>query len=1536
MAADRLGLQLDLPFVCGFLAVCFVGCCWSQEWKIVSVFENAEIGTEVVNIPLLFGITLPVEKAELPCSIVDGDQYGRFAVDENCTLLVDNPLDYSIQSEYVLKVLILGRVDGEVKVRVQVNDVQGYPPVYNATCETPVVIQNGEERTWLLKADGKMEGVTSDGDVLSTKIGLPETSILHPQIIVNTDNGDCRADVFWAVFYTSDDVAAEQLWLAKIHSISCFSGPPSNRHSLVVNLIHKKANYDPRLSFVRENVPDSWMRNYFQDFIVYSSFTTRSGYQHRFVCQLPETIPPIRIRPVSGSDIRVDIVAINYLWIEIQPTGCPAGRYGPTCQNRCICRNGAYCHAFNGACKCQSGWKGVACDIPKDVISIVATPSDPRDLYISGNVTLHCEVYDIDAVTTSWIFPDGSTKIITGSHGAEVMISDIKTTDNGPYTCQVNDSRGEVFRTDIVLNVDNCAPDRTGQHCEDICNCLHGASCDRWAGCVCPAGWTGHRCQTACPQGTHGYDCRETCECENGACLPSDGACNCTEGWFGQYCSRPCLPGRYGWSCHQICTCKNNATCHHVDGTCKCTAPWTGPTCQVLRNDAPLTFLVPLVLVVAFALIMVAVMYKKGRVIFYAVDHKQETRRLLELELQRLEEDVKEDLQPGWLRRWERKRNCLSPGTMIGMGMFGYVRKSQLHTPEGEVTVAAKSVRTEDAQCYRDFCREAAILVTVHEDKGHKVSESNIIQLLGLITKSPEKFILLEYAPDGDLLNLLRGHKCQLFHEGNFPLTVVRLLRYAEHISRALKELQRLRITHRDVAARNVLITRGDVAKLADFGSARDVYTTTQYVAANGQGNVPVPLKWMALESLESCKYTCQSDVWSFGVFLWEVATLGDEPLYGGRLQLTCSELVGLLRRGVRLDIPRECPGSLYGIMTSCWSTDPSERPSPEKLIELLNGVRMDSCLLVEIETSVYYAWIGVKLTGCPAGRYGPTCQNRCICRNGAYCHAFNGACKCQSGWTGVACDIPKDAISIAATPSDPRDLYISGNATLRCEVYDIDVVSKSWIFPNGSTKIITGSHGAEIMISDIKTADNGPYTCQVNDSRGEVFKTDIVLNVDNCAPDRTGQHCEDVCGCLHGASCDRWAGCVCPAGWTGRRCQTACSQGTHGYGCRETCGCENGACLPSDGACNCTEGWFGQYCSRPCLPGRYGLSCHQICTCKNNATCHHVDGTCKCLAPWTGPTCDIFEGNQQYDTPLTYLVLLVLVVVFVLIMLAGLGMYLYKEGRITFCAGDDKQETRLLLELELQRLEEDVKEDLQPGWLRRWERKPNCLSPGTMIGMGMFGYVRKSQLRTPEGEVTVAAKRCRHFNEGSLLGTVVRLLRYAEHISRALKELQRLRITHRDVAARNVLITRGDVAKLADFGSARDVYTTTQYVPANGQGNVPVPLKWMALESLESCKYTCQSDVWSFGVFLWEIATLGDEPLYGGRLQLTCSELVGLLRRGVRLEIPRECPGSLYGIMTSCWSTDPSERPSPEKLIEGLNDVRMDSCYLMEFETCV
>ncbi|KAI8505949.1 Endothelial cell-specific molecule 1 [Branchiostoma belcheri] len=749
----------------------------TEEFR-VSVPENVAVGQAIFTLPR----TQLGDKAELPCVKMDGDPHFRFNVTKNCTILVANPLDWSVEPAYLLNI---HRGLYNRSVEVQLTDVVGYPPVYNETCETP-------------------------------------------------------------------------------------------------------------------------------------------------------TSPKVR---AFHGNARIEIASIEYADIEVRPIGCPIGKYGFFCNKNCICKNGARCHGFNGACKCAPGWKGVACDIPKPDVSITTTPNDPRQIYTSRNVAFHCRAHNLDTKVMSLRFPNGSEKLVSGENHMTVLVANIQLEDSGYYICMVLDKDGLTLNASMTLDV-HCLSNRKGADCHEVCDCLQGASCDRRAGCVCPPGWTGTRCQIKCPRGTYGKDCTKRCSCQNEAsCNPSGGRCNCTDGWYGNDCGKPCPSGLFGWRCQQPCVCKNNATCNNVDGSCTCVTPWTGRYCdqlQTSRNQPLLEILVPLGSLVLLVAIVTTILFKTG-FLAYSVPETGEEEKIL-FELRRMEQDLAQTLQPGWLGRWEKKARHLTPGPLIGEGMFGKVRRAQLRTSGGQLDVAAKAVRVEDAQSYRDFYREAAILVAVHQVQGQDDNdlESNIVRLVGLITKSAEKYILLEYAQKGDLLGFLRGIK-----NNNQEYQLENLLGYAVHIARALQELERLRIAHRDVAARNVLITADDVAKLADFGLARDVYATTQYVRANRPGlDELLPLKWMALESIETGEYTCQSDVWSFGVLLWEIATLGQDPCYDGRMQLTFLQMVGILRQGTRMNRPPECPEDLYRLMRACWRDVPATRPTPEGIEKRLMQLR--------------------------------------------------------------------------------------------------------------------------------------------------------------------------------------------------------------------------------------------------------------------------------------------------------------------------------------------------------------------------------------------------------------------------------------------------------------------------------------------------------------------------------------------------------------------------------------------------------------------
>ncbi|KAI8482465.1 Endothelial cell-specific molecule 1 [Branchiostoma belcheri] len=827
--------------------------CWASEDKYtVSVPENANPGTDVVSL-------LEIGKAELPCVIVEGDPYGRFYVSTDCTVVVSNSLDWSVQSGYLLKIRV-GQLEDTshrtriVSVLIIVTNVPGYPPVYNETCETPVR-HSGDPDGFLFSLRASAQIETTSGDVMFAK-----------KIITKPlENWDME---------------------------------------------------DPTFTIVIDN--------------------------------------NCRFRHLGG------VKNVEAMTVDVSPVGCPPGKYGLLCNKTCICKNGARCHGFNGACKCTHGWQGVACDIPKPGVSATTTPSEPADIYTSANVTIHCKVHHLVVTRLSLRLPNGSDIVNISGNQLDKTVTNIQSEDKGPYTCQVRDTRGNVFNETIVLDIANCPPNRKGEFCDEACACLRGASCDWRSGCVCPPGWTGDRCQTTCPNGTYGERCAKKCRCRNGAsCAPSDGECSCTAGWFGMFCDVPCPRHRHGFRCQKICTCKNNATCDNVDGSCTCAAPWKGKNCdeiQAIGSKTLVEVLVPLGFGIALLACVAIVLHKKRPLCDDTAAADGETEALLELE--QVQNDLAQTVQPGWLRRWETASRHLTLGHLVGMGMFGHVIRAKLKTSTGEIiTVAAKAVRRKDTQCYRNFYKGAAILVAVHEDQHHDNLRSNIIQLMGLVNEASRKYILMEYASKGNLLRLLRQTRRQ-----NGAASLPQHLRYAIHIARALQELQRLAITHCDVAARNVLITADDVAKLADFGLARDVYATVQYVTDDGreqrQDNKEsevLPLNWMSLESLEKGEYTCQSDVWSFGVLLWEIAAQGQEPRYDGNNNPSCRQLAQTLRRGIRLRRPPECSGEMYFVMNSCWQEMPSERPDPDVLEEKLQQVQhaMIPRLLIEMETAV-------------------------------------------------------------------------------------------------------------------------------------------------------------------------------------------------------------------------------------------------------------------------------------------------------------------------------------------------------------------------------------------------------------------------------------------------------------------------------------------------------------------------------------------------------------------------------------------------------
>ncbi|CAL8335086.1 unnamed protein product [Gadus morhua 'NCC'] len=267
------------------------------------------------------------------------------------------------------------------------------------------------------------------------------------------------------------------------------------------------------------------------------------------------------------------------------------------------------------------------------------------------------------------------------------------------------------------------------------------------------------------------------------------------------------------------------------------------------------------------------------------------------------------------------------------------MRKDQVHLCEGEglpggaVLVAVKQLRADaTSQARNDFLKEIKIM--------SRLSDPNIIQLLCVCVASDPLCMVTEYMENGDLNMFLSQREIEstLTHANNIPsVSLSDLLHMSVQISSGMRYLASLNFVHRDLASRNCLLDRRLTIKIADFGMSRNLYSSDYYRI---QGRAVLPIRWMAWESILLGKFTTASDVWAFGVTLWEVFTMCKEQPYSllsdQQVIQNTGEFFRNQGRQVLLYAPPLCPPSLFKLMMCCWGRDADQRPSFEGLYRAL------------------------------------------------------------------------------------------------------------------------------------------------------------------------------------------------------------------------------------------------------------------------------------------------------------------------------------------------------------------------------------------------------------------------------------------------------------------------------------------------------------------------------------------------------------------------------------------------------------------------
>ncbi|XP_047216340.1 high affinity nerve growth factor receptor isoform X1 [Girardinichthys multiradiatus] len=256
----------------------------------------------------------------------------------------------------------------------------------------------------------------------------------------------------------------------------------------------------------------------------------------------------------------------------------------------------------------------------------------------------------------------------------------------------------------------------------------------------------------------------------------------------------------------------------------------------------------------------------------------------------------------------------------LGEGAFGKVYLAEcanLSPDSDKMLVAIKTLKDANESTRQDFQREAELLTVLQHQ--------HIVRFYGVCTDGEPLAMVFEYMRHGDLNRFLRAHgpDARMLEDIKMPplgqLTLPQMLHIAAQIASGMVYLASLHFVHRDLATRNCLVGEGHVVKIGDFGMSRDIYSTDYYRVG---GRTMLPIRWMPPESIMYRKFTTESDIWSFGVVLWEIFTYGKQPWY----QLSNSEAIECITQGRELERPRTCPKEVYLLMQGCWQREPQQR----------------------------------------------------------------------------------------------------------------------------------------------------------------------------------------------------------------------------------------------------------------------------------------------------------------------------------------------------------------------------------------------------------------------------------------------------------------------------------------------------------------------------------------------------------------------------------------------------------------------------------
>uniref|UniRef100_A0A8C4F4U2 Tyrosine-protein kinase n=1 Tax=Dicentrarchus labrax TaxID=13489 RepID=A0A8C4F4U2_DICLA len=272
---------------------------------------------------------------------------------------------------------------------------------------------------------------------------------------------------------------------------------------------------------------------------------------------------------------------------------------------------------------------------------------------------------------------------------------------------------------------------------------------------------------------------------------------------------------------------------------------------------------------------------------------------------------------PNEVRRFNIKRTqLLIDEVELGSGNFGCVKKGVLKSETGQKDVAIKVLKSENEKLVKEeMMREAEIM--------HQLDNPFIVRMLGLCN-AENLMLVMEMASAGPLNKFLSSNKD--------TVTVENIVNLMHQVSMGMKYLEEKNFVHRDLAARNVLLVNQQFAKISDFGLSKALGADDNYYKARTAGKWP--LKWYAPECINFHKFSSKSDVWSFGITMWEAFSYGGKPYK----KMKGPEVMRFIDAGNRMECPAVCPERMYAVMKECWTYKHEDRPDFKKVEESMRS----------------------------------------------------------------------------------------------------------------------------------------------------------------------------------------------------------------------------------------------------------------------------------------------------------------------------------------------------------------------------------------------------------------------------------------------------------------------------------------------------------------------------------------------------------------------------------------------------------------------